>query len=99
VLTLYCSGMRREEATVLESAEVLRGAEPGEADIRGKGDRERTIFLDRAAVDAIRLYVDARGAGDTRRWVFVSHGNRRRKNDRLSPWSVWAIVKKLARDA
>jgi integrase len=99
VLTLYCSGMRREEATALESAEVLRGVQPGEADIRGKGDRERTIFLDPSALAAIREYVEARGPGDNRRWVFVSHGNRRRRNDRLSPWSVWAIVKKLAREA
>jgi site-specific recombinase XerD len=29
--------------------------------------------------------------------VFVSHGNRLRRNDRLSPWSVWHIVKQLAR--
>jgi integrase len=99
VLTLYCSGLRREEATALETAEVLRGTHPGEADIRGKGDRERTIFLDPAAVAAIREYVEARGPGDGRRWVFVSHGNRRRRNDRLSPWSVWAIVKRLAREA
>jgi site-specific recombinase XerD len=31
--------------------------------------------------------------------VFVSHGNRRRGNDRLSTWTVWAIVKQLANDA
>jgi integrase len=99
VLTLYCSGLRREEVTALETAEVLHGIEPGEADVRGKGDRERTVFLDAAALDAIRAYVDARGPGDTRRWVFVSHGNRRRSNDRLSPWSVWSIVKNLAREA
>jgi site-specific recombinase XerD len=85
VLTLYCSG--------------LRGTQPGEADLRGKGDRERTIFLDTAALAAIREYVEERGPGDKRRLVFVSHGNRRRRNDRLSPWSVWAIVKKLAQEA
>jgi site-specific recombinase XerD len=99
VLTLYCSGLRREEVTALERAEVLGGAQPGEADVRGKGDRERTIFLDAAALDAIRAYVNARGPGDTRKWVFVSHGNRRRRNDRLSPWSVWRSVKQLAMDA
>src|SRR5205085_527795 len=92
-------GLRREEVTALETAEVLRGAEPGEADVRGKGDRERTIFLDATALEAIRAYVNARGPGDTRPWVFVSHGNRRRRNDRLSPWSVWNIVKTLARQA
>jgi hypothetical protein len=40
VLTLYCSGLRREEVTALETAEVLAGAQPGEADVRGKGDRD-----------------------------------------------------------
>lgn len=99
MLTLYCCGLRRDEATALESAEVLRGQRTGEADIRGKGDRERTIFLDPAALSAIRAYVDARGPVDNRRWVLVSHGNRRRRDDRLSPWSVWAIVKNLARSA
>jgi site-specific recombinase XerD len=99
ILTLYCSGLRREEVTALETAEVLAGALPGEADVRGKGDRERTVFLDAAALDAIRAYVNARGPGDARKWVFVSHGNRRRRNDRLSPWSVWNIMKNLARQA
>jgi integrase len=99
VLTVYCSGVRREEVTALLTAEVLRAAQPGEADVRGKGDRERTIFLDPPAVDAIRQYVRARGPLDMRPWVFVSHGNRRRHGDRLSPWTVWSIVKNLATEA
>jgi site-specific recombinase XerD len=99
ILTLYCSGLRREEVTALETAEALGGAMPGEADVRGKSVRERTVFLDAAALDAIRAYVNARGPGDARKWVFVSHGNRRRRNDRLSPWSVWSIVKNQARQA
>jgi hypothetical protein len=54
VLTLWSSGLRREEATKLEVAEMLFGAEPGEADVRGKSGCERTIFFDYAAVEAIR---------------------------------------------
>jgi site-specific recombinase XerD len=61
ILTLYCSGLRREEATALETAEVLRAAQPGEADVRGKGDRARTVFLDAAALEAVQRYVEARG--------------------------------------
>jgi site-specific recombinase XerD len=99
ILTLYCSGLRREEVTALETIDVLGRDRPGETDVRGKGDRERTIFLDTAALEAIRAYINGRGPGDTRRWVFVSHGNRRRRNDRLSPWSVWHIVKQLAEQA
>jgi site-specific recombinase XerD len=67
--------------------------------VRAKGDREWTVFLDATAVHAIRAYVNGRSPSDIRRWVFVSHGNRRRRNDRLSPWSVWSIVKNLARQA
>jgi len=99
LLTLYCSGLRRDEVTALQTTEVLRGRPPGEADVRGKGERERTIFLDPTALDAIRQYIRARGPGDTRPWVFVSHGNRRRRTDRLSPWTVWATVKELAQAA
>ena len=99
VLTLYGSGLPRDEVTALQIAEVLRGARPGEADVRGKGDRERTVFLDPTAVAAIRDYIRARGPSDRRPWVFVSHGNRRRRTDRLSPWTIWATVKQLARDA
>lgn len=50
-------------------------------------------------MEAIRGYVNERGPGDTRKYVFVSHGNRRRRYDRLSPWSVWKIVKQLAKQA
>src|SRR5215470_6084146 len=33
------------------------------------------------------------------RWVFVSHAKRCRRHNRLSSWSVWRIVKQLAKDA
>ena len=85
--------------TALQIVEVLRAARPGEADVRGKGDRERTVFLDPTAVTAIRDYIRARGPSDRRPWVFVSHGNRHRRSDRLSPWTIWAAVKQLARAA
>jgi integrase len=65
VLTLYCSGLRRTEMATLEIGEVLGGPEPGEADVRGNGDRERTVFLDPATLEVIRAYVNARGVADT----------------------------------
>jgi len=46
---------------------VLGSAEAGEADVRGKCDRERTVFLDQTALAAIREYVAARGPEDNRR--------------------------------
>jgi integrase len=99
ILTLNRSGLRREEVTALETAEVLGGTLPGEADVPGKViENGRSSWMPRRWMPS-RAYVNARGPGDTRKWVFVSHGNRRRRNDRLNPWSVWSIVKNLARQA
>jgi site-specific recombinase XerD len=64
-----------------------------------KGHQAALLLGTRCDERAIREYVEARGPGDNRRWVFVSHANRRRRNDRLSPWSVWAIVNTLAKEA
>jgi integrase len=101
VLTLYGTGVRREEATKLRVGDVLHGEVPGEADIRGKGDRERTVFFDDAALAAIRAYVEERRRAERRPspYLFASHGNRRRADGRLHPRTVWAIVKALARRA
>jgi hypothetical protein len=98
MLTLYCSGLRREEVTALETAEVLGGPLPGEADVRGKGDRERSVFLPRRWMPFALMSTHADRA------ICASGSSSRMAtdvgaDDRLSPWSVWSIVENLARQA
>jgi site-specific recombinase XerD len=101
MLTLFCTGMRREEVARLDRYDV----EDGLADralITGKGEKERVVFFDERTQAAIRDYLEARN--DTLVPVFLRHDNHRGRAAghggerwRLSPQSVWAIVKRYAR--
>jgi hypothetical protein len=72
MFTLCCSGLRREEVTALEAAEVLGGPQPSEAEVHGKGiGSGRPFWIPRRSRPS--GLVNTRGPVDTRKWVFVSH--------------------------
>jgi site-specific recombinase XerD len=97
---LYSSGMRREEASRL-NREDLEDGWRGEALITGKGDRERVVFLDDEALAAVRAYLAERD--DSFVPLFLRHDRARGQpgpggvRHRLSPQSIWIIVKRYAR--
>jgi site-specific recombinase XerD len=101
MLTLFCTGMRREEISRLDRFDVQDGW-ADRALITGKGDKERVVFFDERTQRAIREYLEARN--DTLAPVFLRHDNHRGRSAghggerwRLSPQSVWVIVKQYAR--
>ena len=101
MLTLFCTGMRREEVARLDRFDVQDGSSD-RALITGKGEKERVVFFDAQTQAAIRAYLQARA--DTLAPVFLRHDNRRGQSPghggvrwRLSPQSVWAIVKRYAK--
>jgi integrase len=99
VRTLFCTGMRRAELCSLDRADLDDGWSD-QALITGKGERERVVFFDQVTLETIRRYIDARA--DVYRPVFLRHNRGRGKpgpggvNYRLSPQSVWLVVKKYA---
>jgi site-specific recombinase XerD len=102
ILTLFCTGMRREEVARLDRFDVQDGWSD-RALIIGKGEKERVVFFDARTQAAIRAYLDARA--DSLAPLFLRHDNRRGRAAghggegwRLSPQSVWAIVKRYARE-
>jgi site-specific recombinase XerD len=102
MLTLFCTGMRREEVARLDRFDVEDGW-GDRALITGKGEKERVVFFDAQTLAAIRAYLEARS--DTLAPLFLRHDNRRGKTAghggegwRLSPQSVWATVKRYARE-
>jgi site-specific recombinase XerD len=102
ILTLFCTGMRREEVARLDRQDVENGV-ADRALITGKGEKERVVFFDDTTLDAIRAYLEARG--DTYAPLFLRHDNRRGQTPgpggnrwRLSPQSVWSVVKQYAKE-
>jgi site-specific recombinase XerD len=97
---LYSSGMRREELARLNRTDLDDGWR-ADALITGKGDKERVVFVGDEALAAVRQYVEERA--DPYLPLFLRHdrgrglpgpgGNRYR----LSPHSIWEIVKTYAR--
>ncbi len=103
ILTLFCTGMRRQEVSRLNRVDVDDGW-ADQALITGKGEKERVVFFDGATQEAIKDYIDARG--DALAPLFLRHDNHRGHAAghggelwRLSPQSVWKIVKRYAREA
>src|SRR5918992_3476820 len=97
--TLYATGMRREELSRLNRTDVQDGR-AAEGLVTGKGNKDRAVFFDDAALEAIRAYLAARG--DTFLPLYVRHDDGRGRPGprgerwRLSPQSVWGVVKKYA---
>jgi site-specific recombinase XerD len=97
--TLFSTGMRREEVARL-NREDLDDGWSSQALITGKGDKERVVFFGDEALAAIREYLAARA--DRYSPLFIRHDNRRGapsrggQNYRLTPHSIWRIVKTYA---
>jgi len=102
MLTLFCTGMRREEVSRLNRVDIQDGW-ADRALITGKGEKERVVFFDEATLVAIRAYLGARD--DALAPVFLRHDNHRGRSAghggekwRLAPQSVWEVVKRYSRE-
>jgi site-specific recombinase XerD len=97
--TLWATGMRREEVSRLNRTDIQDGR-AAEGLVTGKGGKDRVVFFDEPALAAIRAYLAARA--DTHVPLYIRHDDGRGQPGtrgerwRLSPQSVWAVVKKYA---
>jgi len=95
--TLYATALRRQELSRLNRTDV-RDGRAREGLVTGKGDKERVVFFDDGSLAAIRAYLEARA--DAHLPLFIRHDDGRGKPGlrgerwRLSPQSVWLVVKK-----
>lgn len=94
ILTLYCTGMRRQELASLDRADLenlladyrhqLKGQaapEVYELIITGKGQKERLVYFDHLTLDAVEAYLVRRGK-DGFRPLFLQH---HRGRDKVKP--------------
>lgn len=123
ILTLYCTGMRRQELASLDRADLesllgdyhqkQRMAKPAAQEVKtassesdvyeliitGKGQKERLVYFDRLALEAVEEYLTRRGK-DGFRPLFLQHHRGRDsikvapggENYRVSLVTVWQVV-------
>lgn len=98
---LYSTGIRVSELTKLNRERL--NLDRGEITVRGKGNKERIVFLDDHAKNALKTYLDSREDEDDA--VFIRHRKTAHDNDplkpsrRLTPRSVQRMVSKRSAEA
>ncbi len=95
--TLYATGSRASEVVGLQLADLH--LDSGFCKCQGKGSKQRVVPLGRAAVEALRGYLEGMRprlvrAAPEAPWVFVSRGGRA-----LTREMLWILVKKYVRRA
>ncbi len=98
IALLYSSGLRVSELTKLDIGHV--NLKRGEFMVRGKGQKDRLVFVDTAAAGLIQAYVSART--DSLPALFIRYGGHESVTNsgdfkRLTPRSVQRIVSHYAR--
>lgn len=95
---LFSSGLRVSELTGLDTDHV--NLERREFMVRGKGQKDRPVFVSTEAADQIQLYLDKRDDNSTPLFIRTA-GNKAASTDgdylRLSPRSIQRIISKYAR--
>lgn len=89
---LYSSAGRLSEVAALNRKDVADGRRK-EAIVRGKGDKERFIFITPEARAAILNYISERK--DTFEPLFISHG--RKYGSRFTKMSLWRTISTTAK--
>ena len=97
VALLYSSGLRVSELTNLDRTHI--NLQRGEFSVRGKGQKDRVVYIDQAAAELIHNYQTART--DTLPPLFVSYGGYQTIDQsgdfkRLTPRSVQRIISRYA---
>lgn len=95
---LFSTGLRVSELCSLDVLQI--NTQKGEISVRGKGGRDRVVFISSSAANAVHSYLKIRGDGY--KPLFIHYGGVKDDNDdfmRLTPRSVQRLVSGYAKKA
>lgn len=93
ITLLYASGMRRAEVVKLDHADLTTDGERASIRVRGKGHKERVVYVAKSFLKPIEAWLDLRGGRPGPLFTQI------RSLRRLSGPSLARIVARLAREA
>jgi site-specific recombinase XerC len=94
---LYIGGLRRAEVAGLDLADYNQ--ETGELKVRGKGGKERIVYLRNSGAEAMRRWLALRGLQPAPLFLHVNKAGRVVGKGRITAQAVYSSLKRRARDA
>lgn len=94
---MVTGGLRRAEVVALDLADV--DLETGRVLVRGKGRKERTVYLVNGALTALRDWVAVRGNEPGPLFVPIAKGGIIRLGQRMTPQAIYKMLQKRATQA
>jgi site-specific recombinase XerD len=91
---LYAAGLKRAEIIALD----LKDYKSGQVVIKGKKNKQRSIFIDNGALDALEDWLVIRGDRPGQLFLAFNKGDNIR-DGRLSPQAIYGILRKRAEGA
>jgi len=95
--TLFSTGMRVSELTALnrEQIKLDTNTEELELGIIGKGDRARTVYFSKEAVNWLKRYLEIRDdKNDKEKALFINYRSKNNTLKRLTPRAIEKMIKK-----
>jgi site-specific recombinase XerD len=93
---LYAGGLRRAEASSLDRKDY--SPETGELRVLGKGGKERLLYVDNGAADALADWLEVRGGAEGPLFLAINKGGRVLDHG-IGDQSIYSLLRKRARQA
>jgi site-specific recombinase XerD len=95
---LYCGGLRRAEVVALDHADYRCSEDTAELKIRGKGNKERIVYLNNGALDALTDWLSLRGDTPGPLFLPVNKGGKI-QHHRMTQQAIYNVLRKRAEQA
>jgi len=93
---LYCGGLRRAEAAALRLSDY--DPTTGELIVLGKGNKQRNIYVDNGAADALADWLAVRGGLEDPLFLAINKGGRILEKG-MTDQAIYNLLRKRAREA
>ena len=98
IATMYCAGLRRAEVVRLDIDDCTLSEDTAELKVRGKGNKERIVYLNNGALDALTDWLAIRGDTPGPLFVPINKGGRI-LHQRMTEQAIYNMLRRRAEGA
>jgi len=95
IALMYAGGLRRDEVIGANNYDPTTG----KLVIIGKRNKQRTVYINNGAADALEDWLDLRGDGPGPIFLAINKGDKIRPGKQLSPQAIYGMLAKRAENA